>query len=791
MAYASHGGKIAASSFTCLVAIAASMLFPSAKASAQSQGDTPAQDRENPRAAAGAPVVTVTARKTEESIQDIPIAISALSSEELEQSRVYDIRNLAELVTGVSIAGSAQRGYPVIRGITTRTPDAGADGTVGQYIDQVYQPRIANQLTGLLDLERVEVLKGPQGTLFGRNTIAGAINYVSRRPADTLYAKGTVGVGNRGMYEARASISGPLADTLSAGVSGLYRTDNGNFDVVNEAGDVIGNDGNEDYGGRISLVWEPTDNLEIYASAMYIRLQGANIDQVDGNPAGNIAPQLADFYAPSDFIGDSYNYQVALTDPGFVNRASSQYTLRADWDVADNITLTSLTSYQTFDMTSEIDLDLEVQAISVDRLSQNSNTFSQEIRLASDGEVFRWNIGANFFRDQHYFYEDIDISAIAPIPLITSLDVETTSWALFGQAYYSPIENLNFSLGLRYSNDHREYRKTQTFEPFAVDFDSALDPTWDTTPTWDALSYNMAIDYHLRDGFMVYASHSRGYRSGGVQGRAQTPAEARINYGPETAYQYEVGFKSEFFDRRFFLDVAAYYIDYRDIQINQISYDGPFASDIIQNAGRARMQGIEVDMKAFVTSEISIDFGYSYNDSKFVDYQSSADIQTSIDSLVFPDGSGVCPVFPTFYGCAANDYIYDDVPFEFASKHTFIAALNFDHQFADHSGLHFRAEYSWRNRYLLTLTPRSIYDLPTAVKEANFVEQGAVGLLNANLTYDLPGGDWSISLWGRNLTGERYGVLGTDPAVVNDPGAFNNFKYGDRRTYGLSASFSF
>ncbi len=781
--------RVHALTSSCLYPLGAVLLFIGGTTQAAAQDVTPValagppseQDRQtNPHTLMGEPEIVVTARKSSESIQDVPIAITALNSDELQESRVFDVKNLAELVPGMTVAGSGQRGYPVIRGITTRTPDAGADGAVGQYIDQIYQPRIANSLTGLLDLDRVEVLKGPQGTLFGRNTIAGAINYVTKRPGKDLDIYGMTGIGNRGLFEARASVSGPLSSAVSAGVAGLYRSSNGNFDVVNDQGRKIGDDGSKDYGGRLSVVWKPTGNLEFYGTAMYLRVRGAIVDQVDGNPAGVIAPALAGFYAPSTYVANYRDYKVALTDPGYSDRDMTQYSLRADWQLDSYLTLTSLTGYQRFNLDSKQDLDLEVQDLSTNHYAQKSRTISQEVRLAGSDDLLKWNIGGNYFYDNHDVRENTDITDVVPIPLLTGTDVKTTSWALFGQGYLTPIKNLTLTAGLRYSHDHRDYRKTQQFSPIAEDFDSALDPDWDTTPSWHDLSYTFAIDYHLRKGLMVYVSHSRGYRSGGVQGRAQTEAEAAQNYGPEIAKQYEIGLKSEFLDRRFYFNLAAYRIDYSDIQINQISYAGAFPADVIQNAAKARMEGVEIDGKFFVSPQFSLDFGYSYNNSRFLSYSSSSDIAASIDGL------GYCPAFPSAYGCSESDYIFDSVPFEFAPRHTFNVAANFDHEFASMAALHLRVEYSWKDHHLLTVVPRGIFDLPRQVLDDNFIRQPAYGLLNGNIGFDFPGGKVSVSVWGRNLTGKRYAVLGSDPSIINDPGTYNNFTLGDRRTFGVS-----
>lgn len=784
----------------CMAALAVALSIPAAAAAAQEKTvqDKAGQESDQSESEQVEPMysreILVTARKTSESIQDIPISMSALSSDQLRAGRVYDVSRIAELVPGLDIAGSERRGGPVIRGITTRAPQAGSESAVGQYIDEIYQPRIANQLTALFDVERIEILKGPQGTLFGRNTIAGAMNFVSKKPSEVLNASASLTFGNRNNFEARASVSGPISSTVSGSISSMHRKNDGNIDVLDASRKKTGDDGSNDNGVRAALRWNPTETLEVNASASYLKLKDSEIDQVTGNPAGVLAPNLTDFFTPSTLIGDWRNYEVILTDPGFSDRTMTMYTLRADWKLTDNLTLTSLTGYQTFRLASAIDLDLEVQQIAVDNFFQNSNTFSQEIRLAGDGDILRWNVGANYFVDNHHEFENIDLFN-GVFNLISSNDVQTTSWAAFGQAYLTPVTALTLTAGIRYSYDRRDYHKTNIGIPgVSEDYDSDLVPGWDTTPSWDDISYTLAADYHFTPDVMAYVSHAKGYRSGGVQGRVSTLADAMHNYDPETAKQFEIGLKSELWNRRLRLNLAAYHIDYNDIQISFATFkpDG-IPSDLIQNAAKARFRGAEVEAKFYATPNLSFDFSYSYNQSKFKKYRSTEDIAASIATMDLPIGDGLTlcdlPVNPVngrpFFGCLENDYIYDGMPFEFAPRHSFLIAADFEHKFASGAVFRSRLEYAWKDKVFLAVSPKSVREFSNGYLVDNLLRQPSYGLLNANVDFQLPRENWTISLWGRNIAKKRYAELGNDAfTAVN--GNFSTLKLGDRRTYGVT-----
>lgn len=731
--------------------------------------------------------IIVTARKQSESLQSVPLAISVVSSDDIAKSRVYDVAKLGELVPGLVSGGSQQRGALVIRGITTRTPEVGADSVVGQYIDEVYQPRITGQLTALFDLERIEVLKGPQGTLYGRNTIGGVVNYATKKPGDHVEAYATLGAGNRDSYEWRAGVSGPLSTNLAAGISAMARGSDGNIDVVDATGRKIGDDGSSDFGIRAVLNWKPSDRLEVTASAFTLQMNGASLDMVNGLPAGVIGPIAASFglYVPSPYTDDNRHYRIARTTAGYLNRRTTEAALRFDWHWSDAITLTSLTSYQSYKLNLVNDLDYDVQQLEQFHTDENSETFSQEMRLAGNSGRFRWTLGGNYFFDDLNHVESDDFTGgpitfiVAPPFPVHSARVKTTSVAAFAQGSFDITDQLTLTGGLRYTYDRRAYRVINANQlPGFENFDSAdkaTYPDWDTRPHSDNLSYLISLNYQVTPDIMLYASHSTGYRSGGIQGRSASAAQAAANYNPEHAKQYEIGFKSMFFDKRILLNIAAYHIDYKDAQINQIPLNTPF--DIIRNAARAKFEGIEVESTIRFTRSLSTHLGYTYNNAHFTKFQDADDIPGVIAGL------GFCP--SPSYGCAVKDHIFDGVPFEFASKHTFMVGLNYDRELGSRTTLHLNAEYSWKDAFLTTPLPQSVATQSNAFLDANYLRQPAYGLLNVSASLDL-GKRWSIRIWGRNLTNQHYLTQGGDPQPAVDGYPFNSFLLGDRRTYGFT-----
>ncbi|WP_293881505.1 TonB-dependent receptor [Sphingomonas sp.] len=783
-----------ASAFALVVALLAAPTQAQEKAaSASGSSQTPAvtklSDKDPTEANSGIIDIVVTARKQSESIQQVPIAITAFSAEQLVQQRVFEVKNLGEITPGLVAAGDKQRGFPVVRGITTRSPNIGAEGAVGQYVDEVYQPRFSNQFTALLDMERVEVLKGPQGTLFGRNTVAGAINYVSKKPTDELTASVSVGAGNYGLFESRGSVAGPLVPgKLDAGLSFMTNNSRGFIKAVDASGHILGDDGRDDYGLRGTLKWTPTDKLEANLSVSRIKTKSAQLELTEGNPSGPTVPALVrlGLYKPSPFVANYHDFRVGATTPGRLDRTSTQATLRADWHLSDDLTLTSISAYQKFNEGLVADADLEVQNIAVTTSYEHSNTWSQEVRLAGGDNVFHWNVGGNYFYDDHYRSDDIDLTVLpAPynIHVFSSTKVKTTSYAAFGKAYFSPIDRLTISGGIRYSYDRRQYRRISLpgNAAFGATYDSNLVPGWDTDPHWDAITYDASIDYRVTPNAMVYFSHSKGYRSGGIQGRAQTLIVAESNYGPEYIRQYEVGAKTEFFKRHLQLNVAAYYMPYKNVQVSQAQIATFFGGIAIQNAASATVKGVEVEAKLQATKRLRVDVGYSYNDSHYKNFTATDNIPASIAAV------RGCPAA---YGCKAGDYQFSGVPFEFAPKNTLSTAINYDVVLPNAYKVSLRGEYNWKSSYLLNSIPQSVYARPTAYLDAKFLRQPSYGLLNTFVTIEMPNHRWSLSLYGRNLTNETYLTVGSDPRTAIN-GQFNKFVYADRRTYGFDVGFRF
>ena len=748
---------------SCLAALSAIAWIPAPAAAQPGAAPAPSSGAERPDAD---DEIIVTARKQAESLQSVPIAISVLSADDISASRLFDVSKLGDQVPGLFVGGSQQRGSPVMRGIVTRTPEVGADGSVGQYIDEVYQPRITGQLTALFDLDRIEVLKGPQGTLYGRNTIGGVINYVTRKPGDTFDAYATVGAGNRNAYELRAGVSGPIAESLSAGLSIMARDSDGNIDVVDGAGQDIGNDGSKDFGVRGAVRWTPNDRLEVNASVYNLELRGASLDMASGYPAG---PLASFFPQTAPYTDDNAHYRITRGTAGHLDRTISEAAVRADYTLTDSLTLTSLTSYQDYDLDLVNDLDYSVDAVEMFRTTEASETFSQELRLAGGGDVFNWTVGANYFHDDHSHAEIDDLTGSVLLPFLggapfpsVDFNVKTTSYALFGQGNFALTDKLTLTAGVRYSADERDYRKVSANQLAADNYDSA-DPstfpgiTWDTKPYWDNTSYLLSLDYQLTPDVLLYVSNSTGYRSGGIQGRTTLVDEAANNYGPEHLKQYEIGAKTTWLNGRVRLNIAAYDIDYEDAQITQETGSGIFA--IISNAASSSSQGVEVEANARLTDNLSTHIAYAHNDSHFTSY--------------------------TFQG-----FSYEGVPFESAPPNTWLVALDYDRALAMGPTFGFHIEYAWRDDVLLAAMPKFVHDLGDDFLEANYLQQHAFGLLNASASLSFTK-NLSVGLWGRNLTDEQYLLQGGDVFVAFTPGQGQTFLTGDRKTYGVTVNWRY
>lgn len=574
--------------------------------------------------------VVITARKREETLREVPMAVSAIGSLEIQNAGIQDVGDLYTRVPGLfyTIGGGATPNsdftYLSMRGVGF---NGGLEPSVGVFIDGMYVPQVGFDL-GFLDLERVEVLRGPQGTLFGRNTQAGALNMVTAKPGETLEGVVEFEADQYEDYRLRAAVSGPLSDTLGGRLNVQLRDAEGWADNV-----TLGNKQNdaEEMALRGQLYWSPTDTLAV-------QLIGDYSDRDYGDLG---------FGSPLDCDCDDVFHDFQRND----QKENVGLQLNIDWDLSDRITLTSLTGYRKVESESYYDPDVNVTdqtPLTLSAVTQSTSTptvpisvapepitvagvshfvdleqefWSQELRLSGSGDDFEWLLGAYYFEQEMTQGREFDIGPGVPFfPLyIRELFTEDRDgYALFGQASFNFTERLEATIGARYSDENVSVGGDRVLN--IADFSIFAFPKIEDT-SYDNFSGTASLAYDFTDDVLGYATVAMGWKAGGIN-RFPSRDNTISPYDDETSVNYELGVKSTFLDDRASLNIALYYIDIEDQQLLAVVPDpaGGTPITIIDNAAASTSQGIEVEFVGSLTERIRLDVSYAYMDTKFDDY---------------------------------------------------------------------------------------------------------------------------------------------------------------------------
>lgn len=581
--------------------------------------------------ATGLEDIVVTARRTSESLQRTPLAVSAFSGETLERNGATQVTDLQGSVPNLNLVqgrGSSNATNIYIRGIGQ--PDAlqTFDPAVGVYVDDVYYSRIRGTQFDLLDLERIEVLRGPQGTLYGKNTIGGALRLVSRRPGQTFRARGSVAYGSYDMIDVQGAVSGPVSDTLAFGLSALH-SERGGY-VTNPVTGAEYNDKNTQ-AVRATLAWDPMSNLRIDLTADYSTDDaGLTVGQNTNTLVGSSGQIIVT--APSPL--PEYNFETVV-DPTLPNETrleSRGVALNIGYDLSDALTLKSITAYRRLNTDDYIDFDATPREVSSALVAVDQDQFSQELQLTYDSGPLTAVGGL------YYLVENIDSlqeayadDLLGPLFLnsgfLRTVDdtLETTSKAAYGNVTYALTDALRISGGVRYTEEEKDYRRTTSTFFSALPAFNATFPFAPPVASFDDTSFMASVDYQLTDDVMLYGRFSQGFKSGGYNGRANSAAEATL-YAPETAESFEIGFKATGYDNRVRLNVAAFTTKYGDFQARVSGLDidpitnlpAPVLSVI--NAGNLEISGLEIEGTVALTPNLTFDTQIGFLDAEYGEF---------------------------------------------------------------------------------------------------------------------------------------------------------------------------
>ncbi len=628
-------------------------------------------DQENSRTG-GAREIVVTAQFREQSLQETPLAITAIDSSMLEARSQTNIAEVASQAPSVVLKPQGMAYGPAlgasIRGIGQFDFNPGFEPGVGVYIDDVYFATLTGSIFDLLDLDRVEILRGPQGTLSGKNSIGGAIKMYSKQPRGDGSGFVSATYGSRNRIDLRGAYDLGISDTLALRISGVSKTQDGYVDRIDYGcanpddgiparrtpaeGCVVARDGDVNYQAlRGQLRWEATPELEINIAGDYTRdhrnSPAGILTYANYTGSGFIDPYGSGVPLDSRFIcGEYCNYATfdAPAQPGNLGPLSPNgyeatttedrvdleaygFSGTIDWELSDNLAFKSITGYRTYNTFFGNDDDYSPLAHSLGRSWVDFWSFSQELRLSGStaNDLLEYTVGG-FYQKQESVYltfQDLRYAAPGFPPFVGTDTLPAETGALFAHATVRPTERLALTGGIRFTHEE----KSTTYSRNKPDGTPhpLLGSLNDKTGSYskDRLDYRLNAQYQFTDDIMGYAQFATGFKGGGVSPRPFAAAQV-IDFAPETLKNYEIGLKSDLFDRMMRLNLSAFYMSYDDIQLNllscpDLSPDLPRPCPITRNLGSADVRGVEVESTIWPVDGLQIDGSLSYLDFQFRD----------------------------------------------------------------------------------------------------------------------------------------------------------------------------
>jgi iron complex outermembrane receptor protein len=596
--------------------------------------------------------ITVTARLREENVQEIPGAITVISEETLETKQILNARDVKKEMPNITFennVGTSSNARIYLRGVGTDEALFTAEPPVSTYVDDVYIARMSGASFQLFDLERVEFLRGPQGTLYGRNATGGALKLYTTRPGQDKRLRFGLSAAELSEWGVRLAAGMGLSENTSANFA-LIHTERDGFskDLVN--GRTVGNE--DVTAGRLGLRFAPRSNLDVLLRADWVR-------ERSGAGFGSSVLNNSD--------DDLYTLTSGFDGANDLDQFGA--SLNVGW-TGENVHLTSITAYRELQHLSAIDGDGSPLAIFHLSLDQDQNQLSQELRLSStSGGNVRWLLGAFFLAEENVQPTRTDIFAfvLGPGPTNTlSQDLSTS--AIFGQVDISAGDWL-FTGGLRHSVESKDFDVTSVLANGTLSFTFADDEDWDTT------DFRAEVGYRFSDDVMGYLSAASGYRSGGFNGRGSSPA-ALSAYDEEEILTWEAGLKSDLANRRVRLNLHYYFNQYDNLQQPVLGPDGVFR---VSNAADVEIQGLEVEARLMPVSRLQIDLLLGTIDAEYKDLRDPLLDGDALDLKQAPELSWRVSLLYTFllgedgYLSASADAGYTDDHFQNVANDPLIA----------------------------------------------------------------------------------------------------------------------
>lgn len=720
--------------------------------------------------------IVVTAQKKSENIQDVPISITAVGGEALAATQGTSLQALQGQIPNVQIdnfANTPQSAVFTVRGIGVIEPDPYAGNTVSIVVDGVPQFFSMGALLDLYDVDRIEVLRGPQGTLFGANTTGGVINVVTTQPTGEFGGHVKAVYGNYNRMDLTGSIEAPLVeDVLSLKVAGIHTQRKGWVTNVVDGSDL----GRKNLDAvRAYLRFTPGSNFDATLQGEYVNARNGSPIVINGARTGEllyVAPGTAGpgtggmYTSPCATTGmciapDKY-YGANNSVPDQSNMDTYSGTLTMNWRNTGLGDWTAITGYKHFKLREYTDQDGTPLFLNDTYRRTEGWQFSQELRTNLElTDSLNVLVGGFYLKNHYDHIQAYRLQFAAPGLLQTNLqDQDNYSISGFAQAYWQATDRLKLQAGLRYSHEKTESTPsliTSIGDPAGSNYTGVGNTvigsfTVGGTKSWNNVGWKLGADYEVADDTLLYASWARGFKSGGFTARVGVPADGDTPYDPEKVDTFEAGIKADFLDRHLRVNLAAFYTNYRDMQVAQIYFDADTSTqgNRILNAGKSEIKGFELETTAVPVEGMTLRASLAYLDAKYKEF---------------------------LYGDPLSGQIIDLEGYRLQNAPKWNASFGANFVIPLGNGAELVSDVSY------TYTSSKYY---TAILDTPRSKIQPTHLVDASLTYKPEGGAWSVGLWATNLLDSRY--LST---VYDSPGYAGLAGYAPPRQWGGSVNFEF
>jgi iron complex outermembrane receptor protein len=703
--------------------------------------------------------ITVTAQRTgAQDAQRVPIAITVFTGGDLSKNVSNDIRDLAARAPNLTISQVLTSAQIYIRGIGSNNIAPGSDPDVTEQIDGVYIARPSAQLQDFIDVERVEILRGPQGTLYGRNAVGGTLNVISRLPTDEFVATNVLTAGNYTLIQDQAYVSGALLPgEVQASIAANYQSHDPYFHNIVPGGQSVGDASRGGIKG--TLRFEPMSRLEL-------------ITRADWSGYREHPESYSELIAPTSFpsLANSIvgNYsEVALNDIQLAVSHIGGVSQEINYRPVDWVTIKSLTAYRDDSFSLSNDNDSTERQLQFSRQAEQEHSISQEVDFQFNFDKWQGIAGYYFFHDDDRQFNGVELppSLIMPPPasqLITAAPLVTsTSNAGFAQGTYQVLPSVSIVAGARYTSDDKTFTQManrSSLNPPTLGAELPGSPiAFGLTGHYNAVTPKAGINWQVTSDALIYASATRGYKSGGFNFSAVTVPTAA--FAPENVWSYELGEKSEWLDHRLRVNLAAFLYDYKNLQVSQLVGPGTFS---IGNAASARGKGAELEVIAKPLASLQLTASLAHLEAAYNSYPAA-----SVGAAILPYVMDKTCVGKVCTVDAADKYLNG------APRYTGFLGGDYEIGASSRYAVALHADYAYRTR--------TFFDPSNTLVQS----QAGYGLFNAHVALIPTNAFWNVELWGKNLGDKRYLTTTAASGVVPDGYA------GNPRTYGLRFTTTF